>query len=77
MRGDVRDPAGRRAVTLELPTRGVVRVQLVIDPGSGALRAVRQVAEEIPHVVTVIVSRGWTDARPVPPSGCRGCSGRY
>ncbi|UBU12620.1 CU044_5270 family protein [Nonomuraea gerenzanensis] len=83
VRDDVHDPGGRPAVTLELPPRGAVRVQLVIDPGSGALRAAQQVAPMpgldpgVPSVITVIVARSWTDTRPVPPSGCRNCSGRY
>ncbi|GAA2209604.1 hypothetical protein GCM10009850_050630 [Nonomuraea monospora] len=83
VRDDVRDPAGRRAVTLQAPVRGVVSSQLVIDPDSGALWAAQQVAPVpglaagVPDVVTSIVRRAWTDARPTPPPGCRECSGRY
>ncbi|MGW6501686.1 CU044_5270 family protein [Nonomuraea angiospora] len=80
---DVRDPAGRRGVTLQLRVNDVVRVQLVIDPESGELRASQQVApiRGLPQgaaaVATIVVRAGWSDARPVPPSGCSDCRGRY
>ncbi|TYB53498.1 hypothetical protein FXF51_49540 [Nonomuraea sp. PA05] len=83
VRDDVRDPAGRRAVTIQAPVRGVVSSQLVIDPDSGALWAAQQVAPVpglapgAPDVIRSIVRRAWTDARPTPPPGCRNCSGRY
>ncbi|MEW1843179.1 hypothetical protein AB0392_35005 [Nonomuraea angiospora] len=80
---DVRDPAGRRGVTLQLRVNDAVRVQLVIDPESGELRASQQVApiRGLPQgaaaVATIVVRAGWSDARPVPPSGCSDCRGRY
>ncbi|MFI6731304.1 CU044_5270 family protein [Nonomuraea sp. NPDC050451] len=80
---DVRDPLGRRGVTLQLPVNDVIRAQLVIDPGSGGLWAVQLVAPQpglpqgLPAQASIIVRTGWSDARPVPPPGCRGCQGRY
>ncbi|MET9251783.1 hypothetical protein [Nonomuraea sp. NPDC003709] len=80
---DVRDAAGRRGVTLQLRVNDAVRVQLVIDPSSGELWAVQQVAplpglpRGVAGVASTVVRTGWSDARPVLPPGCRGCRGRY
>jgi hypothetical protein len=70
-------------VALQLRVNDAVRVQLVIDAGSGELWAVQQVApmRGLPQgaaaVATIVVRAGWNDARPVPPSGCQDCRGRY
>ncbi|MEV4106409.1 CU044_5270 family protein [Nonomuraea sp. NPDC049695] len=80
---DVRDPMGREGVALQLPTRGADRVQLVIDPRSGELLAVQHMApmpglpQGVPWSASVVRKAGWSDARPVPPPGCKGCAGRH
>ncbi|MEV0229580.1 CU044_5270 family protein [Nonomuraea sp. NPDC050786] len=80
---DVRDPMGRQGVTLQLPTRGADRVQLVIDPRSGELLAVQHMApmpglpQGVPWSASIIKKAGWSDARPVPPPNCDGCASRH
>ncbi|GGP08523.1 CU044_5270 family protein [Nonomuraea glycinis] len=80
---DVRDPAGRAGVALQLPASGADLVQLVIDRQSGDLLAVQHVAPVpglppgVPWSASIIKRAGWGDARPVPPPGCAGCAGTY
>ncbi|MFI6922264.1 hypothetical protein ACIBIZ_20160 [Nonomuraea spiralis] len=80
---NVRDPAGRLGVALQLLTSGADRVQLVIDRQSGNLLAVQHVAPipglrpGVPWLASIIKQAGWGDARPVPPPGCKGCTGTY
>ncbi|WP_193318317.1 hypothetical protein [Nonomuraea phyllanthi] len=58
-------------------------MQLVIDPGSGELWAVQHVApvpglaQVVPWSASIVRKAGWSDVRPVPPAGCKGCSGTY
>lgn len=80
---NVRDPAGRVGVALHLPPSGADRIQLVIDRQSGDLLAVQHVAPMpglppgVPWAASIIKRTGWSEARPVPPPGCRDCTGTY
>lgn len=80
---NVRDPAGRVGVALQLPASGADRVQLVIDRQSGDLLAVQHVAPMpglppgVPWSASIIKQAGWGDARPVLPPGCKDCTSTY
>ncbi|GAA3583039.1 hypothetical protein GCM10022419_075980 [Nonomuraea rosea] len=79
----VRDPEGRLGVALQLPASGGDRTQLVIDRQSGDLLAVQHVGPVpglgagVPWMASIIKQAGWSDTRPAPPPGCKGCVGTY